>query len=48
MVFSGGLQCIPRESNEFVISKGVIHLDEKFVEKLSHKSLLFLSTIKGL
>ena len=27
----GGLQCIPRESHEFLIPKGVIHLGEKFV-----------------
>jgi len=31
----GGLQCIPRESYEFVISKGVIHLSEKFVRNLA-------------
>ena len=29
----GGIQCIPRESYEFVIPKGVIHLREKFVRE---------------
>jgi len=29
----GGLQCILRESYEFVIPKGVIHLSEKFVRE---------------
>jgi len=29
----GGLQCISRESHEFVIPKSVIHLGEKFVRE---------------
>jgi len=28
-----GLQCIPRESYEFIIPKGVIHLGEKFMRE---------------
>ena len=29
----GGLQCIPKESYEFVIPKSVIHLGERFVRE---------------
>ena len=28
-----GLQCILRESHEFVIPKGIIHLSEKFMRE---------------
>ena len=44
----GILQYIARESYEFVIPKGIIHLGEKFVRELSHKRSLFLAAIKGL
>ena len=44
----GGLQCILRESYEFVIPKCVIHLGERFMREAGHKGSLYLVTIKGL
>ena len=44
----GGLQCIPRESNEFVIPKSVIHLGERFLREAQPQEFVILGDHQGL
>ena len=44
----GGLQCILRESYEFIIPKGVIHLGEKFVREAQPQGFVVFGGLQGL